>query len=135
MDSVEPATAEAPEAGTLGERSVLDRVTKAAALRLSRRRFAGNVLAGGTVAWAVQLLGFTAPPVYADECNFCCGSGCGACHACSPTNCCSPSGQWCQSQVCCDCNPECNCGGLFKAVLGNLRQRIRKPLLPELSMS
>jgi len=96
---------------TADERSVLDRGTKAAALRLSRRRFAGNVLAAGAVAWAVQLLGFATPSAYALDCTTNCTCCTGQCDCLySPiSSCCSPNGQVCIGGNCTCQGRDCNC--------------------------
>lgn len=104
---------------------IFDRLTKATALTLSRRRFAGSVLLAGTVSSAVQLFGFNVAPVFADGCpgpTGCCTDCCSGCSgpngtgACTAPMCTSPNGHWFVSQsYCCSCG--CGCCGSFFAKL------------------
>jgi hypothetical protein len=93
------------------ELGAFDRLTKATALALSRRR----VLVAGVVTWAVQLLGVEIASANACEygCNTCCFAACGNCGVCPPGGamCCS-SGGVCQSVPCCRCG-SCGACGYF----------------------
>ncbi|GEM_PF-6802033 len=90
--------------------TVLDRLTRSAALRLSRRRLGGKVLTAGLLAALVQLFGLGVLPAYAITCcgdPYCkdCSVTCSGC-ACGGTYSgvvCSPNGLYCADDTCPDC--------------------------------
>jgi hypothetical protein len=107
---MEPDAAATQWSAALRKSGTFDRLIKATAIRLSRRRFAGNVLAATAAAWAVQLLGFPTPPVYAFDCTNCncCTGVCSCLYA--PASCCSPNGVYCYSGDCTCQGRDCQCG-------------------------
>jgi hypothetical protein len=90
----------------------LDRLIEAAAVSLSRRKFAARVVG---IAAAVALWG-PGPTAFAVNCNQCFGP-------CIPSNfcqnscvsCTSPNGQWVVNNWCCSFCPGCFCANDFQA--------------------
>lgn len=99
--------------------TILDQLTRTAALKLSRRHVMGRALFGGTAAIAIQMLGFPAPSAQAATCNTC-WAPFNQCEPCTHTrtlSCCSPGGFCTTGTGQCAC-PVCNTCGTGKMVVG-----------------
>lgn len=83
----------------------IDRLMRATALSLSRRRFLGGVLGGGTMVLISRLGGVGGVSrAYAQGCMTCYVGFCAVCQSCFNGSCCSP-GNFCSStDFCCTCN-------------------------------
>ena len=109
MERVEPPLP--PPDASPDPQSLLEKLTRASAIALSRRQFLGRSVVTGIAALGLSVWGFT-PSALAAACNTCygpCVNGlCGA-TSCGG-ECCSPNGAWCSTGGCCTCgSPNCPC--------------------------
>lgn len=87
--------------------SAFDRLARATAVTLSRRRFLGGTLGGGALVLLSRLGGNNrTAEAYPIDCNQCCVGYCTTCESCFNGSCTSPHGFSSATNFCCAC-PGC----------------------------
>lgn len=98
-----------------------DRLARAAALYMNRRKLLGGAVGGGMLVVLSRLAGVGKDAYAQVTYSPCCSLGCATCESCWTGTCCSDSGQFCyyippEPQYCCTCSScqpycqYCTCG-------------------------